>query len=363
MEGPSSSHSTKYLLAELVKALRSTRTAPEQVDLPIFCPDLNQQLIVRVVINTKEEKLETEKINIMKGIFQESEESDSSNDESAENPSNGKILKVLNSRIAELEKAITFNGDMMDTLQKTIKAITEENKPLKKEQDQLKTRVTDLEKEVNVMKKKMLKEEKESRKKDIIIMGLKKDKDAEINVKKIFTKMEQDADNYKLSVLPTSSSQKAVIVVQFQKQEQRNAILEKGNKLMLDGQNCNISNSTSRIYINEDLPREVRAVFKYARELKKEGFKYVWCKNGQVYVRKEEGGAVVRVHSHADVNVLKASREYVVKLGVLNVRSLLSSFGAVVNVVVYEKFDIFAVTETWLIQDITADVVSINNKL
>nr|CAH7763364.1 unnamed protein product [Callosobruchus chinensis] len=195
---------------------------------------------------------------------------------------------------------------MMEALQETIKAITEENKTLKKEQDQLKTRVTDLEKEVNIMKKKMLKEENEGRKKNIISMGLKGDKDAEINVKKIFTKMEQDADDYKLSVLPTSSSQKAVIVVQFQKEEQRKAILDKGKKLKLDGQNCNISNSTSRIYINEDLSREVRDVFKYARELKKEGFKYVWCKNGQVYVRKKEGGAVVRVYSHADVNVLKA---------------------------------------------------------
>nr|CAH7759959.1 unnamed protein product [Callosobruchus chinensis] len=239
-------------------------------------------------------------------LLVESGESDSSDDESAENPSNGKILKVLNSRFAELEKAITFNGDMMEALQETIKAITEENKTLKKQQDQLKTRVTDLEKEVNIIKKKMLKEENEGRKKNIIIMGLKGDKDAEINVKKIFTKMEQDADDYTLSVLPTSSSQKAVIVVQFQKEEQRNAILDKGKKLKLDGQNCNISDSTSRIYINEDLSREVRDAFKYARELKKEGFKYVWCKNGQVYVRKEEGGAVVRVYSHADVNVLKA---------------------------------------------------------
>nr|CAH7753439.1 unnamed protein product [Callosobruchus chinensis] len=85
-------------------------------------------------------------------LLVESGESDSSDDENAENPSNGKILKVLNYRFDELEKAITFNGDMMEKLQKTIEAITEENKKLKKEQDQLKTRVTDLVKEANVVK-------------------------------------------------------------------------------------------------------------------------------------------------------------------------------------------------------------------
>ncbi|VEN52521.1 unnamed protein product, partial [Callosobruchus maculatus] len=41
MEGHSANDSTKDLLAELVKALRSTRTAPEQVDLPIFRPDVS----------------------------------------------------------------------------------------------------------------------------------------------------------------------------------------------------------------------------------------------------------------------------------------------------------------------------------
>nr|CAI5829681.1 unnamed protein product [Callosobruchus analis] len=126
------------------------------------------------------------------GLLAVSGESDSSDDENVENPSYGKILKVLNSKFAELEKAITFNGDMMEQLQQTIKVLTEENKKIKKEQDQLKTKVANLEKEVSVMKEKFLKEENESRKKNIIIMGLKGDKDAEINVKKIFTKMEQD---------------------------------------------------------------------------------------------------------------------------------------------------------------------------
>nr|CAI5820244.1 unnamed protein product [Callosobruchus analis] len=62
------------------------------------------------------------------GLLAESGESDSPDDENVENPSNGKILKVLNSKFAELEKAITFNGDMMEQLQQTIKVLTKENK-------------------------------------------------------------------------------------------------------------------------------------------------------------------------------------------------------------------------------------------
>ncbi|CAH1976769.1 unnamed protein product [Acanthoscelides obtectus] len=53
------------------------------------------------------------------------------------------------------------------------------------------------------------------------------------------------------------------------------------------------------LYINEDLPKALRDIFKYARDLKRGGFKYVWCRNGHVYVRKEDVGAVVKIELYS----------------------------------------------------------------
>nr|CAI5844385.1 unnamed protein product [Callosobruchus analis] len=50
------------------------------------------------------------------------------------NPSNGDIMKALNIRFKDIEKALNFNGDKMEELQKDLRSVIEENKQMKKEQ-------------------------------------------------------------------------------------------------------------------------------------------------------------------------------------------------------------------------------------
>nr|CAI5854692.1 unnamed protein product [Callosobruchus analis] len=83
-----------------------------------------------------------------------------------------------------------------------------------------------------------------------------------------------------------------------------NRILEKRKEIFLDSQNCNIDDLRTRLFINEDLSRPTRELFKKARELRQKGYKYVWCKNQQVYVRKRQGEQAVRISSLKDVQKL-----------------------------------------------------------
>lgn len=53
------------------------------------------------------------------------------------------------------------------------------------------------------MKKKIRKDEQEVGNKNIIINGLDKDKDVEANVKKVFSKLDEENNNYKLSIIPS----------------------------------------------------------------------------------------------------------------------------------------------------------------
>lgn len=65
---------------------------------------------------------------------------------------------------------------------------------------------------------------------------------------------------------------------------------------------CGIVESGHRIYIDEDLSKQTAEVFKQARSLKSYG--YVWCKNGSVYAKKEEGPNAVKIRSIDDVRGL-----------------------------------------------------------
>lgn len=62
--------------------------------------------------------------------------------------------------------------------------------------------------------------------------------------------------------------------------------------------------SDQLIYIDEHLTRENHLLFMSARKLKTLGFKYVWTRNGRVFVRFNEGSKVISVDSIADVTKL-----------------------------------------------------------
>nr|CAI5860434.1 unnamed protein product [Callosobruchus analis] len=121
----------------------------------------------------------------------------------------------MHRKFAELEKALTLNGEIMDELQKTIKLITDENKNLKKEQEKVKEHVKELEKKITILEKRFNKKEEPGRRKNIVITGLKGDKNASNNVKKVFSKLNEVDEDYQISILPTVNVDKSVIVVQF----------------------------------------------------------------------------------------------------------------------------------------------------
>lgn len=218
------------------------------------------------------------------------------------NPSNRDILNILNKKFAEMEKALTFNGSMMEDMQTTIKLLMEENKILKKEQADLKGQVEQLVKEITVINKITFKAETEERKKNIVIVGLNGNK-VEDKVKKVFAKLSINEETYKTTVLPTTDGNKPVVLVHCLTEELRNKVLEKRKQQRLSTENCGIDNQGTNIYINEDLPRPVREIFKKARELKQNGFKYVWSKNGQVYTRKNDGDPVIKINSISQVEL------------------------------------------------------------
>nr|CAI5854156.1 unnamed protein product [Callosobruchus analis] len=227
--------------------------------------------------------------------IKESSESERYDDYCKKNPSNKDLLKMMNRKFAALEKALTFIGEIMDELQKTIKIITDENKNLKKEtREGIGEKITILEKRLN-------KEEELVRRKNIVITGLKGDKNASNNVKKVFSKLNEVDEDYQISKLPTVNVDKSVIVVQFKTQERRNRILEKKKTMFLDSENCGIDDKRSKICINKDLSRPTRELYKKARELRQKGIKYVWCKNGQVYARIAEGEQLVKINSVVDI--------------------------------------------------------------
>lgn len=63
--------------------------------------------------------------------------------------------------------------------------------------------------------------------------------------------------------------------------------------------------SFPRLYINENLTRANKELYRLARlKGKEKGFKFVWTRNGRVLARKEEGRPIIHIDSKADLDLI-----------------------------------------------------------
>ncbi|KAG5890045.1 hypothetical protein JTB14_021067 [Gonioctena quinquepunctata] len=85
----------------------------------------------------------------------------------------------------------------------------------------------------------------------------------------------------------------------------KNQILEKRKKKgALLTTECQIEGGSNNIYINGDIPKEVRISFGKAGELKNNDFRHVLLKNRRIYCRKIDGSELLEINSVKDIEDL-----------------------------------------------------------
>lgn len=224
-------------------------------------------------------------------------------------PTNKQIFDTMKNMFEEIQKSLTFNGSIIEDLRADLKKITEENRKLKKEQAILRNKVADLEQEIIQIRSSDNDERNEDRLKNIVMVGLKGDQNAKKDVTKIlnYLKIEISEQNYEVKILPSKESKKPVLVT-FSEKAIRDKVLLQRKSVSLDTNTCGItSGNTSKIFLNEDLSKHSRELFKKARELKKHGFKYVWCKDGNIFVRKDDNGPIKKMLTACQISNLITS--------------------------------------------------------
>ena len=104
-----------------------------------------------------------------------------------------------------------------------------------------------------------------------------------------------------------SKNPQANIIVKFRSRKIRDAIFSARSKLKgTTTKNLDIATerAPSRIFINESLtPRRKELMYK-ARLMKKEGhFKFLWSRNGTIWLRVKENSQAVSIRSDSDLAV------------------------------------------------------------
>ncbi|CAH0549437.1 unnamed protein product [Brassicogethes aeneus] len=213
-------------------------------------------------------------------------------------------ITTLKDEIKELQKTIQFLSDQYDDQKKLNEEYEKTIKNLKKENNVLK-------KDVEEIKRIMLKQEVGRRSQNLVIMGVDSESgNNKQGVSMVLHKVMQDfhEEHIKEIIKVNKTEENKVFIVKLESQDIRDRIMEAKKKIKkLTNKDCGINeNDTNTIFINEDLPYEIQAIFRKARALKKENeYKFVWCKNGQISARKDENSNKIKINSIEDVENLQ----------------------------------------------------------
>lgn len=92
--------------------------------------------------------------------------------------------------------------------------------------------------------------------------------------------------------LHSKEGKTAPILVRFSERNTRDMWIKKRVTLRSEG-----------IYINENLTKLLKSLFWSTRTRAKEKqYKFVWVRNGKIFVRQKEGASVIRVESEKDLS-------------------------------------------------------------
>ncbi|XP_046677264.1 uncharacterized protein LOC124365334 [Homalodisca vitripennis] len=96
------------------------------------------------------------------------------------------------------------------------------------------------------------------------------------------------------------------IVVKFVRRTDKEELMKKRREKKRDFSTRHLGLTMDiPVYLNESLSPARRRLLAQARQLRKErGYKYIWLRNGNILLRKEEKAPVVEIRTQADLNGL-----------------------------------------------------------
>lgn len=213
------------------------------------------------------------------------------------------ILKDIKKEMNENSEKITSRLDVVEKfLYKEIEELKSQMLTLKEENKNLKTTCLKLENEnkklsenLNEVKIEIQEMQQYSRNRNIEVVGvpLTENENVYAVTEKLANTINIQYDRKEISTahrLPSRNGHHPNIVIQFVSRSTRSEWLQAAKGKNLDAKNLSAHLPTSKIYVNEHLTPFYKSLLGRARKLKKEHLvDFVWCKDGKVFVRRQDG--------------------------------------------------------------------------
>lgn len=215
-------------------------------------------------------------------------------------------VKQLREDIKTFQTSMDFINSKYEDERKKNQVFVEMLQDMKKENQMLKT-------ELQLVKEYVNKEENVKREQNLLLVGLcNNGKESETEIKSKIMKVMRtlkselvEEDIIELNKIHTKNNKSLLIKIKLNSIEKKKEILSKRKKTgKLTTASCGIDDHETALFINEDMSTENYKLFKRALSLKFNGYKYVWYKNGRIYVRKTDNELAKRISREEQIEEL-----------------------------------------------------------
>ena len=115
---------------------------------------------------------------------------------------------------------------------------------------------------------------------------------------------EKDIDNvYRIKKhRKEGSSKPEPIIVTFMRREMKEKFISLRRRRSMYAREIGFEDSQNQVFINDHLTKRSKELLWKARNLKREkNYKYVWYKNGNIYLRKNDNTEAMRISNESDL--------------------------------------------------------------
>lgn len=195
----------------------------------------------------------------------------------------------LAGKFEESESVVKQLQNTQKQMQQTIAALTTKCNKMSIEMEQLRSKTNTVE------------QAKVST--NVLIRGVKTDDDPKEAIRKI---AEIAAFEVNVSVIAsakhiTNEKSQSVIVAKFNDESKKRNFIKAAKKAKVSAQTYGYTDKTGPIYVDEQLTKQTFLLFKRTKELKKQGYKFVWISNGEILARKNEKSTAIRITTESQV--------------------------------------------------------------
>lgn len=214
----------------------------------------------------------------------------------------------IRSELREIKSSLTFIDKKYDEMRVDLKAVQDENKHLRTENANLIEMCNTLSTQAKAHESRLVDCEQYSRNVNLEIKGIPVN--AGENLLEIMEKLgdsvgepisASDIDVCHRTPVPGNPTIKNTIV-QFVHRHKRDAVLAKSRKKRLSCDQLGFTTSAP-IYVNEHLcPERKRLLAQTISKKREVNWKFVWVRGGQIYAKKSENNAVLKISGAADLS-------------------------------------------------------------